>query len=128
MTSDILAGRSFLREHFRILRGQSSVCSYLQNCTFCQFRNAKFSSQLMVALPKERLITGERAFYATGCNFFGPITVTEFRKKIKCWGCIFVCFATRAVHLEVCYNLTCDSFLEAFVFSTPTALDKVCLV
>ena len=40
--------------------------------------------------------------------------MTEFRKIIKRWGCIFVCFAMKAVHLEVCYNLTYDSFLEAF--------------
>ena len=87
---------------------------YLKNCTFCQFHNVKSSSQLMAALPKERLISGERAFHATGCDFFGPIFVTEFWRKIKSWGCIFVCFATRAVHLEVCYNMICDSFLEGF--------------
>ena len=74
----------------------------------------------MVALPRERLISGKRAFHATGCDFFGPMVVMEFRKTIKWWGCIFVCFATKAVHLEVCYKMTCDSFLEAFFcfFST----------
>ena len=46
--------------------------------------------------------------------FFGPIHVTEFRRKIKRRGCIFVCFSTRAVHLDVYYRMTCDSFLEAF--------------
>ena len=111
-----------IQEHFWILRGQSSVCGYLKICVFCQFRNAKSSSQFMAALPRERLISGERAFHATGCDFFGPIMVTEFRRTIKRWGCIFICFATRAVHLEVCYNMTCNSFLEAFFrfFNTQT--------
>ena len=68
----------------------------------------------MAALPHERLISGEHAFHTTGCDFFRHIMVTEFLRIIKRWGCIFICFATRAVHLEVCYYMTCDSFLEAF--------------
>ena len=67
----------------------------------------------MAALPKERMISGERAFYITGCDLFGPIFVTETLKK-KHVGCIFVCFAARAVHLEVCHHMTCDAFLETF--------------
>ena len=83
-------------------------------CTFCQFHNTKSSSQLMAAIPKERLISKERAFHATGCDFFEPIIVTEFRRKVKRWVCIFVCSLTRKVHVEVCYNMTCDSNLDAF--------------
>ena len=121
MTSEKLLGHfewSFvlarLQRRFWILRGQTCVRRYIKNCVFCQLRRAKSSSQMMAALPKERLLSGERAFFATGCDFFGPIYVTEFRRKIKRWGCIFVCFSTRAVHIEVCYRMTCDSFLEAF--------------
>ena len=42
-----------LQKRFWVLRGQVSIRKYLKNCNFCQFRNAKSSSQLMVALPKE---------------------------------------------------------------------------
>ena len=45
---------------------------YLKSGTFNQFKNAKSSSQLMAVLPKERLISGEHAFHATGCVFFWP--------------------------------------------------------
>ena len=69
---------------------------------------------VFAALPRERLISGKRAFHATGCDFFGPIMVTEFHRTIKRWSCVFVCFATRAIHLEVCYHMTCDLFLETF--------------
>ena len=70
--------------------------------------------QFMTALPKERLVSGERAFFVTGCDLFGPIFVTELRRKIKRWGCLFVCFSTRAVHLEMCYDMSCDLFLNVF--------------
>ena len=81
----------------------------------------------MAALPKERLVSGERAFFVTRSDLFGPIFVTEFRKKIKRWGCLFVCFTMRAVHLEMCYDMSCDSFLNAFFpfFSVPAVMSHV---
>ena len=71
-----------IQERFWILHGQSSVHSYLKNCIFCQFHNAKSSLQFMAALPRERLISDERAFFITRCGLFGPIFVTEIRKKL----------------------------------------------
>ena len=68
----------------------------------------------MGVLPKDRDLDCNRPFSVTGCDLFGPIIVVENIKSLKRWGCIFVSFASRAVHLEVCYNLSCDSFLEAF--------------
>ena len=74
---------SKIQARFWILRGQSSVRSCIKNCLFfCQIRNAKSSSQLMAALPTERLKSREQAFYVTGCDLFGPIFVTELRKKL----------------------------------------------
>ena len=109
------------RSHSRIIHadmtydaGFSMILTKQHNFVEFFIRKVHYElGQLMAALPKERLVSGERAFDATGCDFFGPIFVTEFRKKIKRWGCIFICVATRVVHLEVCYNMTCNSFLEA---------------
>ena len=70
--------------------------------------------QFMAALPNERLVSGERTFFINGCDMFGPIFVTDLRKRLKRWCCIFVCFPTRAVHLELCFGMSCDSILNAF--------------
>ena len=58
-----------IQRRFWILRGQSSVRSYLKSCAFCQFKNAKSSSQLMAALPKERLIAGNTLSTPRGAIF-----------------------------------------------------------
>ena len=68
----------------------------------CKLRNAKSSEQIMAPLPRDRLLHGGRVFEVTGCDFFGPYFVSKYRKTTKFWVYIFVCFATRAVHLQVC--------------------------
>ena len=69
-----------IQNRFWVLHGQSAVRSYLKNCVFCQLRNAESSTQFMAALPKERLVSGERTFFSTGCDMFGPFFVTDLRK------------------------------------------------
>ncbi|CAI6346834.1 unnamed protein product [Macrosiphum euphorbiae] len=67
-------------------------------------------------LPAERLEPC-RAFKKCGVDFAGPITIkTSLRKKAavtKGYICVFVCFSTRAVHIELVSDLTSDAFLNA---------------
>ena len=79
-----------LQEHFWVLRGQARVRKYFKKCTFCPFRNAKSSSQMMAALPKERLISVERAFHTTGCDFFGPIFLLSSSEGKLSVGVVFL--------------------------------------
>ena len=53
------------------------------------------------------------AFYHTGVDVFGPITVTVGRPSVKRWICLFTCFNTCALHLEVLFAMSTDSFLMA---------------
>jgi transposase InsO family protein len=43
-------------------------------------------------------------------DHFGPF---EIRRKKKCWGLLFICLTTRAVHIEVCEDLTIPTWLNA---------------
>jgi len=55
----------------------------------------------MADLPKERL-DGSHAFEVTGIDFCGPFFYkSEVRSKppVKCYVCVFMCFATKAIHL-----------------------------
>ena len=108
-----------IRQTFWIINGISAVRHYLKDCFFCNCRRAGVGQQQMAPLPRERVTSGGRPFEITGVDFCGPEFVfvsfgqSRTRKKVKRYGCLFTCFATRAVHLEVCNALTTDSFLCA---------------
>lgn len=69
--------------------------------------------QAMGDLPKERLTPFEAPFTFTGVDFFGPFHVKRGRATEKIYGCIFVCFTTRAIHLEDASSLSADVFIQA---------------
>ena len=103
-----------LRQTYWIVKGAATVRKVLGKCVFCRRRNAKLSLQVMSDLPAERLTRNKPPFYFTGVDFFGPFTVRQARSYVKRYGCIFICLASRAVHLEVVHALTVDSFINAF--------------
>ena len=109
-----------IRQFFWIANGQSSVRFYLKDCFYCSLRRAKAGQQIMSPLPFERAAVGG-CFSVVGIDFFGPEWVligygqSSSRRKVKRYGCIFSCFSTRAVHLEVCHSLSTDSFLCALL-------------
>jgi hypothetical protein len=63
-------------------------------------------------LPIERMQAGA-AFQNVGIDFFGPFYCRTGSEAKKAYGCIFACFVTRAVHLEVITDMTADRFLLA---------------
>jgi transposase InsO family protein len=70
--------------------------------------------QIMGDLPKERLTPLQPPFTFTGIDFFGPFHVKRSRVTEKVYGCIFVCFNTRAIHVEDVSSLSTDAFIQAF--------------
>lgn len=64
----------------------------------------------MASLPSDRLQVAP-AFSKVGVDFFGPLKVKHLRKQEKRYGCLFTCLVTRAVHLEVAFSLSTDSFI-----------------
>ena len=81
----------------------------------------------MAPLRFQRSAVGDRPFTVVGVDFFGPELVllrfgqSSRRKRVKRYSCLFICFATRAVHLEVCNSLSTDSLICAligFLYST----------
>ena len=62
--------------------------------------------------PECRLEPGI-VFRNTGVDYFGPIIIKERRSEVKVYGCLFVCMATRACHLELVDDLSTDHFIMA---------------
>ena len=67
----------------------------------------------MAELPIERLRPSP-VFYSVGVDFFGPYVIkgeVNKRSRGKCYGVIFVCFSTRAVHVDMAVDYSTDAFL-----------------
>lgn len=71
---------------------------------------------MMGSLPKHR-ITTNRPVLNSGVDYAGPIyTKNKGRGKtcFKSYIALFICLATKAIHLEVVSDLTSQGFLAAF--------------
>ncbi|XP_076396344.1 uncharacterized protein LOC143265864 [Megachile rotundata] len=106
-----------VRLRYWLLDGKNQVRKIVRHCVTC-IRHRLSPLQIhMGNLPRSRV---ERApvFDHTGVDFFGPIFIKEKRHRnrarIKSYGCVFVCMATKAVHIEVVSDLTTEGFLGAF--------------
>lgn len=68
-------------------------------------------------LPQER-VTRSRPFYHAGVNYAGPVHLRTSKgrghKSTKAYIAVFVCFATKAVHLEAVSDYTTEAFLAAY--------------
>ncbi|XP_055942848.1 uncharacterized protein LOC129972656 [Argiope bruennichi] len=71
----------------------------------------------MADFPSPRVIPG-RAFLRAGTDFCGPFLITPRRGRgvrlVKMCVCVFVCFITKAVYLELVSDLSTDAFLASF--------------
>ena len=70
--------------------------------------------QQMGQLPAAR-VTPSPAFYKTGIDFAGTLYAEKGRTRrpviVKSYICSFVCFSTKATHMEAVSDLTTESFL-----------------
>lgn len=106
-----------IREKFWIVAGRSVIRNVLHKCITCFRHNPTVLKQIMGDLPSCR-IRECRTFYNTGIDYAGPININENRgrgrpKMTKAYIAVFVCMATKAVHIEVVLNCTTDSFINA---------------
>ena len=107
---------SSLRKNFWILGLRDVTRQCIHSCVKCYRFRAKGREQLMGSLPEARL-KGERAFLRTGVDYAGPLTIKSWTgrgsRSHKCYVALFVCLATRAIHLELVSDLTTGAFLAA---------------
>jgi hypothetical protein len=70
----------------------------------------------MAPLPSHR-VQQLKPFQCVGVDFAGPFAVAQIRrrgaKSTKAYLCLFVCFTTKAVHLELASNLSTEVFLAS---------------
>lgn len=98
--------------------GRNIVQSVINKCITCFCSAPKLSNAIMSNLPKSRVNIPARPFEKCGVDYAGPMYYKEGQWKnsrlIKCFIAVFVCFATKAVHIELVEDLITDAFLNAF--------------
>lgn len=105
---------SEIRSKYWITHARAVVKRVRFDCRRCRRLFNPPLSQKMADLPLSRIEPYSAPFSNCGVDCFGPFIVKRARSEIKRWGCIFCCFQTRAVHLEMLDSMDTDSFINAF--------------
>ena len=104
---------SKIRARFWITNIQRMVRSIKYNCVICKKIDKQLCQQKMGKLPEERLKPSPPWHY-TGIDLFGPFKIRDEVKRRtygKCYGVIFNCMCTRAVHLDLAPDYSTETFL-----------------
>lgn len=107
---------SSLNQKFWLINASREIKKVIHKCTVCFKLKAKCAQQLMGSLPYQR-VTISKIFENCGIDFCGPFYVKQsrLRKSIttKAYIALFICFSTKAIHLELVSNLTSETFIAA---------------
>lgn len=108
---------SSVRQFYWPIGGCNLAKKTVRTCLTCfKFNPVPYTSP-MSNLPANR-IKFSLPFETTGVDYVGPFQILNRpgrgAKLFKCYLVIFVCFSTKAVHLEVVTNLTTEHFLWCY--------------
>ena len=108
---------AILRREYWITSIRRQVSRVIRNCITCFRFKPSIQPPFMSDLPADR-VTAARPFSGTATDFAGPYLVKSSllrnAKSVKAYLCVFVCLATKAVHLEVVSSLSVEGFIAAF--------------
>ncbi|XP_037827650.1 uncharacterized protein LOC119615720 [Lucilia sericata] len=106
-----------VQTEFFIFRLKPRIKKIIRNCKCCIVFKQQPCSQIMAPLPPERCNLS-LPFQITGIDFAGPfdLKTSSLRKSpyVKGYVSVFVCFSTKAIHLEPCSDLSSAAFQAAF--------------
>jgi len=107
---------STVREKYWIQKMRNFVRTVINQCLTCYIFKEQATKQLMGELPSTP-VQPSRPFLTTGVDYAGPISLRLGSKRSKTITkgdiAIFICFVTKAVHIEVVTNLTTEAFLAS---------------
>lgn len=104
-----------MRQEYWPINGRKVINCIIRKCFRC-FRAAPVpATQQTGQLPSQR-ITPSKPFTVTGVDYAGPVYIKAVHKRAaptKAYISVFVCFSTKAVHLELVGDLSTPAFLAA---------------
>lgn len=112
---------SFLQNYWIFCRS-TEIKNVVRTCVQCFPHRCKPAGQIMADLPASR-VTQSRSFLHTGLDLAGPIITKTYTGRSrgihsnptqKSYICIFVCMATKAIHIELISDTSAASFIAGF--------------
>lgn len=108
---------NYIRSKYWILNVRSMIKNHIHRCVKCVKYRAATKQPFMGNLPEYR-VKMSRPFSRCGVDYAGPISLRVSKgrgcRSYKGYICLFICMATRAIHLEVVSDMTTEGFLSAF--------------
>ena len=107
--------KALLRERIWVVNAQEICNKVVRNCIRCFRYKPKLLTQIMGNLPLDR-VQGVWPFLVFGVDFCGPVQITlkiRGRSPIKVYIAIFICFASKALHIELVTDLSSERFIFA---------------
>lgn len=106
-----------IRDKFWPVMGRNAAKRAVHECMTCfRVKPTTQINPLMGDLPEERVLPSP-PFFITGVDYAGPFHIKDRNgrgcKLSKAYVSLFVCFATKAIHLELVTDLSTDSFIAA---------------
>ena len=104
---------SLLRQKIWLVNARQACTKTVHDCIHCFRYKPKLLTQIMGNLPADRLIAS-RPFLVCGVDFCGPVFTSlkiRGRPPYKSYVAIYVCFTSKAVHIELVGDLSTDCFL-----------------
>lgn len=108
---------TYLRGKYWLIKAGNTVKRFVRNCMRCARQTNTNRTQMMGDLPKFR-VRPSRPFSTSGVDFAGPIQARMSKgrgaKSFKAYITIFICMATKAIHIELVSDMTTEAFVAAF--------------
>ncbi|XP_055918648.1 uncharacterized protein LOC129950751 [Eupeodes corollae] len=103
-----------LRKKYYIPRIRQVLKRARKLCNRCKIRMANSTPPEMAVLPEVRVEAFTPPFSNTAVDYGGPFEIVNSRKVEKRWICLFTCLVTRAIHIEIAYSCSADSFILCY--------------
>ena len=99
-----------LRSRYWLVQGRLFIRKLIHGCIVCRKLERNHCNHLFLS------IMSARPFQTAGVDFAGPLHVraSDHAGTSKVWLCLYTCFVTRAVHLDLFTRLTATTFMRSF--------------
>ena len=107
-----------ITQHYVILKGREAARKFKRSCTVCSWIDRLTIKPTIAPDLLESHVNDGPPFINTGLDFADPLLVKDKNLSYKDFSesyiCIYTCFSTRALHLEVVDSLNISSFFHSF--------------